>query len=270
MKYALFTIAQDELDLLPLWAAHYKAYAPDAALFVLDHDSVGDAARYMFQLRAQGVEVIPVHHSRSFDYNWLTRVVEHFMAFLLHSFAAVVFSEADELLLPTPGTYGHLGELLDDKLASEPFLRATGRCVVHHYLEEPGVNWSQPWLAQRKHWYRSDRYSKICATKYPIYYTAGFHKAENVPESLEPLPELLCLHLHQADYQTTLRRHQRNAARFWAPEWRLSPEGIHQRLDNPADLQRYLLCNLDAPETYATLEDIPSAYKEQYRVCRPD
>ena len=272
MAPAVFTIAQDEIDLLPLWVNHYKTYAPHADMYVLDHDTQGDACLYLAHLKEKmGVNVVPVHNKESFDYGWLTRVVEDFMGFLLRSYDAVLFSEVDELVLPSLDTnhgYPGLVELLAAKLKAIPVVRATGRCVVHHHPGEPGMQWNKPLLAQRQHWYRSNYYSKVCAASMRVYYGKGFHTAYNIPDALEPDPDVVCLHLHQADYQTTLRRHQRNAGRFWSPEYRLSPQGIHQRLDNPADLERYLLSDLDNPRQFAALEDIPLAYKEQYLVCK--
>jgi hypothetical protein len=267
MNHACFTIAQDEIDLLPLWVEHYRTYAPNAELYVLDHDSVGDAAYYLEQLKRDGVHVVPVRHDESFDYVWLINVVQRFQEFLLQSYAAVAFSEVDELLLPVPGTHQTLDALMT--VSHDVFLRATGRCVVHHRPAEPDMDWRQPFLAQRQHWYTSTRYSKVAIARLPVFYSAGFHAAHNVPATLAPHPELLCLHLHQADYKTTLRRHQRNGGRVWSSRFRLSPEGIHQRLDNPADLERYLLCDLDNPTEFAQLVEIPQALRETYRVCLP-
>lgn len=255
---ALFTIAQDELDLLPVWVAHHKRVAPTADMFILDHDSVGDAARQLVDFAADGVTVVPVHHALSFDYGWLTRTVQDFIGFLLQSYRWVGFCETDELLWLQPSV---TAKTLEAFLASQsqPFLRAHGWCLVHKHLEEPDLDWTRPILPQRQHWYRSERYSKICLMRERVYYNVGFHTAVNVPKAEQPVA-LGCLHLHQADYKTTLRRHQRNAGRVWSPDYRLSPCGSHQRLDNPGDLERYLLCNLDAPTEFATLEPIPTNY----------
>lgn len=264
MSLALFTIAQDETDSLRLWLATHRHYAPQAHFYVLDHGSVGDAAEVMQELAAEGVTVVPVHHALSFDYDWLARVVEDFLGFLLHSHETVAFSEVDEMLLPDISKYATLHDLLAANPA--PFYKATGYGVVHHHPEEPDMDWAQPVLAQRKHWYQTSRYSKICVAKYRVFYKRGFHVAHNVPDEYEPRPDLFCVHLHQADFKTTLRRHHRNAGRIWHGYFRGSAEGVHQRLDNPADLELYLLANLDVPETFAKLVDIPEQYKK-YRIC---
>lgn len=264
MDLALFTIAQDETDSLRLWVATHKHYAPAAHLYVLDHGSVGDAAEVLQELSADGVTVVPVRCALSFDYDWLARVVEDFLGFLLRSHDVVGFSEVDEMLVPNVVRYATLHELLKDSPA--PFYRAIGYGVVHHHPEEPDMDWTQPVLAQRKHWYQTLRYSKICLARYRVFYSRGFHTAHNVPDDHEPHPELFCVHLHQADFKTALRRHQRNAGRIWHGRFRVSPEGTHQRLENPAELERYLLADLDAPTTFAPLTDIPEHYK-QYRIC---
>lgn len=266
MSLALFTIAQDETDGLRFWLAHHRTYAPVADLYVLDHDSAGDAALVLHDAQADGVTVVPVKNDVSFNYDWLTRTVEDFAAFLLRSYSAVGFCEVDELLLPRPGTqYNTLESFLVSTTA--PFIRAEGWCVVHHHPEEQPLCFDRPVLAQRRHWYRSERYSKVCLFRKPVYWKNGFHETYNVPAAMKPDPELLCLHMHQADYTLALRRHQRNAGRMWDARFRTSDLGAHQRLDNPGDLERYLLANLDSPRDYAELQDIPAEYKESYRVC---
>lgn len=266
MSLALFTVAQDETDSLRLWIAAHRRYAPNAHFYVLDHGSVGDAAAVMQELAADGITIVPVQHPTSFDYAWLTCVVEDFLGFLLHSHSIVGFSEVDEILVPNISKYATLHELLDDTAA--PFYKATGYGVVHHHPEEPDIDWTRPVLAQRQHWYATDRYSKICLSRYRVFYSYGFHAAHNVPAAYEKHPDLFCIHLHQADFKTTLLRHQRNAGRMWDGRFRRSSEGVHQRLDNPADLERYLLANLDTPEKFADVIEIPSQYK-QYQICLP-
>lgn len=268
MQLAIFTIAQDETDALRLWLEHYRTYAPTAQLYVLDHDSVGDAAELLIDAQANGVVVVPVKHKTSFDYDWLTRVVEDFQGFLLRSYDCVGFSEVDELLWPSPESGA---VTLETFLSADPstFFRATGWCVVHHHPEEPAMDWTKPFLMQRQHWYIAQRYSKICFARQRVYWKNGFHAAYNVPAALPPNEQLLCLHLHQADFATVLRRHQRNAGRVWDARFRHADQGIHQRLENPDDLARYLLATLDEPRQFAELQDIPVEYKQKYSVCLP-
>jgi hypothetical protein len=255
---ALFTLAQDEIDLLPVWLRWHQRYAPDADIYILDHESRGDAADY-FSCLPVTVQRIPVYHGWSFDYDWLTRTVEDFTSFLLRSYRAVAFCEVDELLWPWTETYPTLGAVAHAEPAA--FVRAQGLCPVHHYPEEPDIDWRAPVLSQRRDWYTSRRYSKVCLAQKPVYWHNGFHGAYNVPAALPTSHLLSCLHLHQADYATTLRRHQRNAGRLWSPAFRTSPLAVHQRLDNPEQLQRYLLCDLDKPDSYAVLAPIPAAMK---------
>lgn len=262
---ACFTIAQDEDIGLRMWLAHYRTYAPTAALYVLDHDSRGS---YRDELRsaaaAYDAVVVPVRHGYSFDYAWITDTVERFMRFLLASHSAVCFSEVDELVFPTTGTLEDVISASDAK-----FFRAAGYGVVHTHPDEPDLDWHAPILQQRKHWYRSAKYSKICIGRLPVFFKYGFHDTTNVPEAWPAHEKLLLLHLHQADYKTTLRRHQNNAGRFWSPAFRLHEFSLHQRLDNPGDLEKYLLSTLDNPVEYAKLEPIPTEYQERYTACVP-
>ena len=262
---ACFTIAQDEDIGLRMWLAHYKTYAPTAAIYILDHDSRGSYRDELLSAAADyGAIVIPVKHGYSFDYAWLTDTVERFMRFLLSSHSAVCFSEIDELVFPTDGT---LEDIVNKSNAK--FFRAAGYGVVHAHPDEPDLDWHAPILRQRKNWYQTKKYSKICLARLPVFFKYGFHEATNVPEAWPAHEKLLLLHLHQADYKTTLRRHQNNAGRFWSPAFRLNELSLHQRLDNPGDLEKYLLASLDNPVEYAKLEPIPAEHQERYTACVP-
>lgn len=264
MSIALCTIAQDETTALQLWVTHHTICAPTAHLYILDHESRGDSARLMRQLsNDDNVTVIPVRHADSFDYNWLTRTVEDFIVFLLRSFDVVGFCEVDELL-HTPN-YVNIDAFVADKKDVQ-FHRATSKCIVHHYPQEPDINWSKPWIAQRLRWYSSQRYSKVALMRRPVYFKNGFHGTYNVGDIL-PDPELWCLHTHQADFATTMARHRKNAGRIWCGDSRKSECGMHQRLDNPEKVSKYLLCDLDNPFEYAQTEDIPQSVKDSYKIC---
>lgn len=263
---ACFTVAQDESIGLRMWLAHYAQYAPDAAIYILDHDSAGSFKTELQDLAsAYGAIVVPVHHRHSFNYEWLKNVVETFMAFLLQSFSFVCFSEIDELVMPVDGT--NLNEFINAHDAR--VYRACGYNVVHAYPTEPDLDWHKPILRQRQSWYPSLLYSKVCLSSFPVFFNYGFHKAYNVPEGLPGHKSLLLCHMHQADFKTALRRHQKNAGKFWSPTFRLNEKALHQRLDNPSDLQKYLLCDLDNPTEYAKLEAIPAGLKDAYTACVP-
>jgi hypothetical protein len=265
VSLALFTIVQDETTQLELWLAHHRQCAPTAQLYVLDHDSQGDSQTVLRAAQQLGAVVIPVRHSKSFNYYWLARVVEDFAAFLLRSFNCVGFTEVDELLYPVKHA------TLEQYLAATPgeFYRATARCVVHYYPQEPNIDWTRPWLAQRTRWYTSLRYSKWALMRRPVYYRAGFHDAYNIVPA-DPDSNLILLHTHQADFATTLARHRKNAGRLWDGDSRASECGQHQRLDNPERVTKYLLCDLDDPLQYAACEDIPADIKTAYTVCLPN
>jgi len=264
MSLALFTIVQDETTALELWLAHAQLYAPTAQLYILDHDTRGDGIATLQRAQQLGAIIVPVRHARSFNYHWLARVVEDFAAFLLRSFLCVGFSEVDELLYPVQH------QTLEAYIAAAPgeFYRAAARCVVHYYPQEANIDWQRPWLAQRTQWYSSARYSKWALMRRPIYYRAGFHDAYNVLP-LPPDESLLLLHTHQADFMTTLARHRKNAGRLWHGASRLNNCGQHQRLDNPEQVKKYLLCDLDNPREYAACTDIPADIKMAYKACLP-
>ena len=97
---AAFTIVNNESMMLPLWLDYYSRYFDGDDLYVLDHDSTD---RSTAELDGR-CHVVPVHR-QAFDHHWLKSTVELFQAFLLRSYDAVLFAEADEFVVADPLRY---------------------------------------------------------------------------------------------------------------------------------------------------------------------
>ena len=114
----MFTIVQDEPEFIHPWINHYRKQVSQAGdIYVLTHGATnndGEPApsvelsewgRARTLLRTHhSVVPMPVHHSTSFDHQWLTDTVSSFQAFLLQSYKWVVFAEVDEFIVPNPET----------------------------------------------------------------------------------------------------------------------------------------------------------------------
>jgi hypothetical protein len=256
---AVFTITQNETRFLPVWLNRYTQEVPTEDIFVLDHQTTGDAADAMIEAcQSAGVEnILPVVHEQSYDSFWLTLTTRYFQQFLLSSYRAVLFTAVDEIVLPLEGS------LVDyaTKMTAGPHV-ATGYEILHFKDEEKAIDWEQPLVAQRQRCYQCRQYSKPLISTAPLYWGAGWFAATNVPAAQEPDPNLLLLHLHKIDYDECLRSHREKAARTWKPEERNEGVFRHNMVDDAEMLSRWMLANVDDPANYAQPLEIPERLKE--------
>lgn len=230
---AVFTIAQNEPRFLPLWLRHYRRHFDPSDIYVLDHDSTdGSTARL-----GDSCHVVPVHHDRIFDQMWLQGTVANFQSFLLRSYAAVLYAEVDEFVLPDPARYPDLGAYIDD--LREPAVTCTGYNVVHHPDEgELPLRFDEPVLRQRRYWYPSVKYSKRLLSRIPLSWNVGFHEEFSAPTAA-PDPDLYLLHLHRVDYDYCLARHQKAASGNWNEEDLQFNLTWHQRVVDPDEFRKW-------------------------------
>jgi hypothetical protein len=220
---AVFTIVQNEPVFLPLWLDYYGRSFDRTDLYVLDHDS-DDGSTEGIAARCNHIRV---HRDRSFDHGWLTATVMAFQAFLLQSYARVLFVEADEFVAPDPAFYDGLGDYIDQCAA--PLARCTGYEVVHYPDEEPPLKFDQPVLAQRHYWHASTLYSKPLLAAQPVAWSLGFHETTNVPNPA-PDAKLFLIHLHRVDYDACVARHRKTASRTWNETDLKEGHGFQNRL----------------------------------------
>jgi hypothetical protein len=261
-KTAVFTLVQNDSTFMARWLNYYGTYFDD--VFILDHNSVGDALDLLDHARQVRAEVITVHHEHSYDAAWMAWVVRHFHTFLLQSYDLVGFVAIDEFLVPREGTLGDwLTRFRETKsLQSQErwVARAAGYEVVHHRDQEPPLNWeAATWLTQRKSWYPCQMYSKPVIATEPIFWAPGFSNASNVPDAVDN--ELLLVHLHRIDYDQCFQKHREAKAREWAPGARREGPFRQNLVDEPEALGRWILCSSDSSREYAKLELIPESLK---------
>jgi Glycosyl transferase family 2 len=251
---AAFTIVQNEPVFLPLWLRYYGRHFDSADIYVLDHDSTDGSTAL-----AEGVaNVVRVHREVSFDHTWLTGVVEDFQAFLLRSYHAVLFAEADEFIVPDPECYAGIGDYMERLKGLTA--RCSGYNVVHYPDDEAPLSFDQPILGQRRYWHPSPQwYSKRLLSKVPLSWNIGFHQEFNAPD-VSPDPELFLVHLHRVDYEYCLDRHRAVTAREWYEGDRQFDLGWHYRVVEPDEFREWFFHGDDLEGSGP--EPIPERLKE--------
>lgn len=262
MRVAVFTIAQNEPYFLPFWLKAYTRHLHAEDIYVLDHNSTGDAADVLTEAcqNFRIDNVLRLTYDKSYDSQWLTMVTRKFQQYLLQDYDYVLFSAVDEIVLPNNG----MSLTTFAQQATDDIIIPHGYEIVHKKDEEPEIEWNlgQSLVKQRKFCYDCRRYSKPLFASRPVFWSQGWIEASNVPKS-QPVDSILrLLHLHRIDYNTCLRTHREKNARQWNPEERKQGVFRHNMVEEPEMLSRWMLCHSDNPANYAELSEIPDYFKE--------
>lgn len=215
-RAAVFTIVQNEPHFLPKWLAYYAQHFNGADIFVLDHNStdnsIADAA-------GQAV-FVPVHRSMSFDHSWLRDTVQDFQRFLLDSYACVVFTEVDELIVSDIG----LSETINFfSNAWDWAAKCVGVEIVDRH-DTPSYE-------------KSHYYNKTLISRTPTEWSVGFHEAKNQPDYC--WPGLYLIHTHRQNYAIAREKHRETAKRKWSKADIDSGAGAHNRIESDVDFNKW-------------------------------
>ncbi|WP_373355719.1 hypothetical protein [Pseudoroseicyclus sp. CXY001] len=112
---ACVTMARNEAFFLEIWARYYLGEEPDAQLYILDHASSEDVKHGLVErigpAAEQAIHVVPLPDV-PFDVEYKAAALTAFANTLVHCFAQVIASDADEIVLTAPGVRGGLMDVL--------------------------------------------------------------------------------------------------------------------------------------------------------------
>lgn len=275
-KLAAFTIAQNEDIFLDIWVKHYSAHIPKEDLYILDHNSTTESSlKVLERCRQEGINVIPVHRYESFNHDWLKCSVEFFQKFLLQSYQAVLFAEADEIIFVKPGPSAKgLVDFVLDKLSKPDakFIRCFGFSLDHVPSLEAAIDLTRPILEQRKYWRFDYLYCKALISNVHCHWTLGFHHLHNfsnIPIDMD----LMLLHLHKMDYDMCKKKHKEQSERKWSQRDIEQLRGLQNRTsegeafdnwffgDNSEALKRFPKADLSSfPKDHNSIKVIPDLF----------
>lgn len=171
MKAAVFCMAKNEKEWLPVWVRHYlrQGFNP-TDIYVLDHLSTDGSTSDLRQCNR-----FLMTHEKLEDHQALLDTVKWFHTELLRKYDIVVFSESDEFICADPGKWANLIAYLSKcqhTCVELPFYQ-----VVHDTLNaEPWIDFSKPILSQRHLWVGPVK-GKTLISKIPMDWIWGFHQA---------------------------------------------------------------------------------------------
>ncbi len=236
MRVAALTMSYNEPVWAKVWAKHYAGQLGAEHCTLLDHGSDDGSA--------DGLPVRVRRLKRSaLSEAWRVAVVAEEVKSLLRHYDAVIYTDADELLVADPLHHAGLREFA--AAMAEPVVTAIGLDLQHIPDLEPALDTAQPVGAQRE-WVRfSAALCKPVLVRRAVEWAPGFHCCD-APMVLD---RLYLLHMRYADLGAGLRRLERTRTQAV-----VGPAGFeHQRVPN-ADFEAMMRAVAGLPRQEGTLD----------------
>ena len=211
---AVFTLQHNEYFYLPIWVRWYGSdFAPED-MYILAHNSSPEMLEMLKQAEKDGINVEYLNTEVIFDHDWLNQQVHRKQRELLEKYKWVLFTDCDELIIPTDKT---LSEFIDE--ATEPAYRCDG-------FE----------LQDRDFMYRSIGFCKTSLSSIPLTYTHGYH--QSVPQ-FPICDKLRMYHIHKIDWDRSWERNQRISQEKWDAFAVQQGLGTHNRISGEQDYRDF-------------------------------
>ncbi len=187
---AALTIVRDEAVMLPLWLAHYGGRLGVDHLVVLD-DSSTDGSTDGIDAEVRRLDPLP--GGASFERHRMI-AANRAGAGLLERFDWVIFTDADEFIVPDPARTGSLQDVL--ATTGTPAVSPLALNLVHDAATEPPLDPSAPVLDQRSYAYFASLMCKPAMKRRAARWALASH---GIRCPYRVSPALFMLHLKFAD-----------------------------------------------------------------------
>ena len=209
-RLAAVTMTYNEAELLPLWLRHYAAQVGERHCYVVDHGSDDGSTDALGEVNRLRLPRSPQDDARR------ARFISDLCAALLQYYAAVIYTDVDELAVAEP-------DLPHYAATCPPVTTAIGLNVIQAG-DEAGLDLSRPIGPQRRYAAFSSALCKPVLIRRPVAWAPGFHCTDEAPQ----FGRLFLLHLRYADRTVALARLARTRSMAWAE----LAAGAHQRVDD--------------------------------------
>ena len=227
MKVAVLTMAYNETINLPIWIKYYGDNFGRQNLYLLDHGSDDGSTAHLDINRF----VLP---RGALDEVKRARLVSCMHKSLLQSFDCVIYTDADEILLPDPACYPSLSAYLERNYRD--VVGGVGLNIIHQQDREPALDTARPVLQQRS-WVQfvSDGCKPLVA-RIPVAWAPGFHSCD-APLNIDP--DLYLFHLKLMDFDLSLQRLELTRSILWSDEAIQLGHSVQHRFGQEEFQQKY-------------------------------
>ena len=252
---AIITMVHNEAFFLPVWLRYYSRFFAPEDIYVLDNESEdGSTANSEGQYQRETVVMDRVDHT------WMVETIQDKQRQLFEQgYEVVLVTDVDELVVPDP-SLGDLGDYMDPMI--EPFVTCMGYELIHLPDREPPLDPTQPVLHQRGYWTENAAYNKSALATEPSEWEPGFHR--RVDKHFRGDPDLFLVHLHRADYDACLARHELRKNRKWGDEDADSGWAAHNRITERAEFDKWFFGETGFEGFPLRVERIPERWKEAF------
>ena len=195
MPNAAFTLVQNDMVMLELWLKYYSKYFDD--IFVIGNGTKTEYEELQTLREKYKFEFERVTFAPNSDLTLL--ICKGKQVKLLENHKWVLYSDCDEFVVADSKKYKDLKDFMEkfdkDKVYCEAF-------NVLQMENEQSIDYSRPFLSQRKYWAKDIDYNKPLLAKVPLNWNPGCHKEVEIPDQDSKAMAntgLFMLHLRHAD-----------------------------------------------------------------------
>lgn len=235
MRSAAFTLVQNDMVIMKLWLTYYHKYFDDLTI-------IGNGTKEIYDTHiAELQRTISFSFERTIgpatNSETTLGIVKEKQEALLKDHEWVLYSDCDEYVFANPRKYKDLKDFMEktkeDKVYCEAF-------EVFQAEDEEPIDYSEPYLKQRKFWFKNPSYNKPLLARVPINWVVGCHKEVDLSDSDSLAIKdtgLYLMHLKHSDLQATNRDFGPMTTNI---QWDLVGAGKNDRLPIPAKIRRML------------------------------
>jgi hypothetical protein len=221
MKNAAVTFVYNESINLPIWIRYFGSQFGNENLFVVD---LGTNDGSTDDLRDVNKIAIP---RDEFDEYSRTNFLNFLQQGLLNYYDTVIYTDADELVVPDPALFPDLRSFLEQ--SAFDYASCVGLNIVHILNLEQPLDANKPILPQRRFARFLSATCKPCVSRVPMNWSPGFHGSDKPPKID---PALFLFHTKWMDYNLAMQRQR--VSREAAYSKRTVEQGMraHSRYDH--------------------------------------
>ncbi len=218
MKTAVVTFVYNEFFNLPIWIKYFGQNFGEKNLFVVDLGTNDGSTNNLGE-----VNKIPLPRE-SFDEYQKTGFINSLCQGLLLYYDTVIYTDADELVVPDPSIYPTLRHYVEQRDFN--YASCIGLNMLHIISQEDPLDLTQPILAQRRYALFVSAQCKPLVTRVPLTWSPGFHCADRPPQID---PNLYVFHNKMIDYTLSMQRHRISRTASYSERTVHAGMGAHSR-----------------------------------------
>ena len=182
-KIAALTTVRNSPHFLSKWIEHYGKELGEQNLYI-----VLDGEDQEMPSIPDGVNLIAIKHiaeSRAKGDRSRAKRASNLAQELLETYDIVIGCDVDEFILVDPSVSPSLVSYLSH-IEMDGALSVMGIDIIQHPDIELQLDWSKPFLSQRRYGLISDRYTKANIINAPLQWGSGFHRIKRRRVKIDP------------------------------------------------------------------------------------